>query len=99
MNLLQYSPFLQNIFSLAEVYFHFDFLWSSFTKEHKTNAIINQEKQNRTNLHLEPCDYWIYYVNIGLLHQYVISVTDVPPDEMSLAAKSEEGQLFSQARK
>lgn len=44
MNLLQYSPFLRNIFSLAEAYFYFEFFWSLLTKEHKTNAIIDQEK-------------------------------------------------------
>ena len=52
MNLLQYSPFLRNIFSLAEAYFHFDFLWSSFTKEHKTNAIINQEKHKIEQIYI-----------------------------------------------
>ena len=33
------------------------------------------ETQNWTNLHLEPHDYWIYYVNIDLCHQYGISVS------------------------
>ena len=41
MNLLIYSPFLWNIFSLTEA---LEFCWSSFAKENKTNAIIDQEK-------------------------------------------------------
>ena len=31
---------------------------------------------NWTNLYLEPHDYWIYCVNIGLRHQYGISEAD-----------------------
>ena len=48
---------------------------------------------------MEPHDYWIYYVNIGLRHQYGISarVTDVPPRETSPATKSKEKRMFSQA--
>ena len=35
------------------------------------------EMQNWKNLHLEPHhNYWIYYVNIDLCHQYGISVAD-----------------------
>ena len=33
-----------------------------------------EDTQNWTNLYLEPHNYWIYYVNIGLRHQYGISV-------------------------
>ena len=32
--------------------------------------------ENQTNLHLEPHDYRIYYVNIDLRHQYGISVAE-----------------------
>ena len=35
-----------------------------------------EETQNWTNLYLEPHDYWIYYVNIDLHHQYRISVAE-----------------------
>ena len=48
---------------------------------------------------MERRDYWIYYVNIDLCHHYGISVTDVPPGEMSLMARGEEGKLISEARK
>ena len=60
-----------------------------------------EDKQNWTNLYLEPYDYWIHYVNIDLRHQYGISVfwvAEVPSRETSLAAKSEEKRMFSQAR-
>ena len=39
-------------------------------------TILDQEKQNQTNVLLEPHDYWIYYVNIDLRHQYGISVVE-----------------------
>ena len=49
MNLLQYSPFLWNIFSLAEA---LEFCWSSFDKENKTNAIIDQEKHKIEQIYI-----------------------------------------------
>ena len=49
MNLLQYSPFLGNIFSLTEA---LEFCWSSFVKENKTNAIIDQEKHNIEEIYI-----------------------------------------------
>ena len=33
---------------------------------------LPEDTQNWTNLYLEPHDYWIYYVNIDLRHQYGI---------------------------
>ena len=42
------------------------------------------ETENRTNLHLDPYDYFIYYVNVDLRHQYGISVTEA---QASLMAK------------
>ena len=43
--------------------------------QHFTN--VDQEKRKiEQNLNLEPHDYRIYYVNIGLRHQYGISVAD-----------------------
>ena len=35
-----------------------------------------EDTQNWTNLYLEPHNYWIYYVNIGLRHQYGISAAE-----------------------
>ena len=49
-----------------------------------------EDTQNWTNLYLEPRDYWIYYVNIGLRHQYGISVAE--------SMKSGEKRMFSQAK-
>ena len=49
MNLLIYSPFLWNIFSLAEA---LEFCWSSFAKENKTNAIIDQEKHKIEQIYI-----------------------------------------------
>ena len=49
MNLLIYSPFLWNIFSLTEA---LEFCWSSFAKENKTNAIIDQEKHNIEEIYI-----------------------------------------------
>ena len=49
MNPLQYSPFLWNIFSLPEA---LEFCWSSFAKENKTNAIIDQEKHNIEEIYI-----------------------------------------------
>ena len=34
------------------------------------------ETENQTNLHLEPHDYRIYYVNVALRYQYAISVVE-----------------------
>ena len=56
--------------------------------------------KNWTNLHLDPHDYRIYYVNIDLRHQYGISAdwdAVVPPRETSPAGRSEKKELFSQA--
>ena len=36
----------------------------------------SEKTQNQTNLHLEPHDYLIYYVNIDLRHHYGISVVE-----------------------
>ena len=49
MNPLQYSPFLWNIFSLAEA---LEFCWSSFDKENKTNANIDQEKHKIEQIYI-----------------------------------------------
>ena len=49
MNLLQYSPFLWTIFSLTEA---LEFCWSSFVKENKTNAIIDQEKHKIEQIYI-----------------------------------------------
>ena len=39
---------------------------------------MDQEKhKNWTNFNLEPNDYWIYYVNIDLGHQFGIFVTEL----------------------
>ena len=37
---------------------------------------LPEDRQNWTNLYLEPHDYRIYYVNIDLRHQYGISVAE-----------------------
>ena len=39
-------------------------------------AIIDQENIKSTILHLEPHNYWVYYVNINLRQQYGISVAE-----------------------
>ena len=46
---------------------------------HNTTLFRNRpgETWNWTNLHLEPHDYRIYYVNIDLRHQYGISVAEL----------------------
>ena len=36
-----------------------------------------EDAKNWTNLYLEPHDYWIYYVNIDLHHQYGISEAEL----------------------
>ena len=38
--------------------------------------IDQKTRKNWTNLYLEPHDYWTYYVNIGLHHQYGISAAE-----------------------
>ena len=38
---------------------------------------LPENTQNWTNLYLEPHDYWIYYVNIDLHHQYRISAAEL----------------------
>ena len=59
-------------------------------------TITDQEKQKIKQIYiLEPHDYRIYYVNIDLRHQYGISVTK--SGEMSLAARSKEKRVYSQA--
>ena len=49
----------------------FEFCWSLFAK-HK--PIIKHEKQNQTNLHLDPHYNQIYNLNIDLHHKFGISV-------------------------
>ena len=68
MNLLQNSQY-----SLERA---FEFCWSSFAEEYKTLPKSTMRK-NGANLHLEPYDYWIYYVKkIGLQQQYgILTVT------------------------
>ena len=62
---------------------------------------IDQAKQNRTNLYLEPYVYQTNCVNSDLRHQYGISVAEAQTSLLegtSLAARSEKKRLFSQAR-
>ena len=63
MNLLQKTQYSWNIFF---------FRASVINRRTQNFTIIDQEKQNRTNLHLEPHDYRINYVNIDLRHEYGI---------------------------
>ena len=81
MNLLQNSQYSQNIEAGREY-------WTCV-------HTLPGETKNQTNLHLEPHDYWIYYVNIDLRRQYGISVAK--SGETSLAARSKEKRLYSQA--
>ena len=60
------------------------------------------ETKNWTNLHLEPYDYWIYYLNIDFMSSvwnFCHWVTDVPRALTFPVARSKEKQLFSQAIK
>ena len=57
-----------------------------------------EESKNRTNFHLGPHDYRIYYVNIDLRHQYGISVVEVQTfllAKRSLGEKQEETAVFA----
>ena len=58
-----------------------------------------EDTQNWTNLHLEPHDYWIYYVRIDLGHQYGISVAEWQTFLRAKrpTTKSEEKRMFLQA--
>ena len=60
-------------FSLEEA---FEFCWGPFANEHNTLQNWPGEMLNWRNLHWEPHDYWIYYVNIDLRHQYGISIAE-----------------------
>ena len=74
MNLLQNSQYFQNIFFFRKAS---EVLLELVRKRSRDFTIINQEKQDQTNLNLEPHDYRIYYVNIDLRHQYGISVAEL----------------------
>ena len=66
---------------MAQLVFVILILWLAIYPVDSAIQFLNnrhQEIQNRTNLHLEPHNYQIYYVNIGdLRHHYRNSVADV----------------------
>ena len=94
MNLLQNSQYSQNIFFFRKS-IRPSFAGACLQKNTKLYHNLPGETENQTNLHLEHHDYRIYYVNIDLRRQYGISVAK--SSETSLAARSKEKRLYSQA--
>ena len=79
----------------------FECFWRSFADEHNNFNKIDQKKRTieQIILQLEPHDYWIYYVNIDLRHQYGISVSESQTfisTKTSPVEGSEEKWLFLQ---
>ena len=63
--------------------------WLMNTTLYQNRPEDTQNSENWTKLYLEPHDYWIYYVNIDLRHQYGISA---PESQTFLLAKVPTGE-------
>ena len=61
-------------------------------------AIIDQENIKSTILHLEPHNYWVYYVNINLRQQYGISVAESKTWNVPVASRSEESPHIRESK-